>query len=68
MPHSLHVSAARARALPFVYGSTRRTLERWVTSSEDLAIAGMRWFAGERVPKWRIALAAAAMERALAGG
>jgi flavin-dependent dehydrogenase len=60
--------AVRARALPFVYGRGRGALERWVTSSEDLALAGMRWWAGERVPRWPLARAAVALGRAAIGG
>ncbi len=56
--------AARARALPFVYGRTRPAIERWVVSSEHLAVAGMRWFAGDRVPRRRLAGAAVALARA----
>lgn len=57
--------AVRARAVPFVYGRTRPALERWVVSSEALAIAGMRWFAGERIPKHKLARAARDGLRAL---
>ncbi|HEY4117856.1 MAG TPA: NAD(P)/FAD-dependent oxidoreductase [Byssovorax sp.] len=47
----------RARAAELAYGPRREAMERWVTSSRDLAIAGMRYFAGERVPRWGTARA-----------
>jgi hypothetical protein len=43
--------AVRARAALLAYGSTRAPFERWVTSSRQLAVAGMRYFAGDPVPK-----------------
>jgi flavin-dependent dehydrogenase len=60
--------AIRARAARWVYGTTRPLLERWVTSSGPLVLAGMRYFAGERVPRRALAralvgLASAALER-----
>jgi flavin-dependent dehydrogenase len=56
--------AARARAVRLVYGATRPLLERWVTRSEDLAVCGMRWFAGDRVPRLGLARAALSLARA----
>jgi flavin-dependent dehydrogenase len=46
---------------PWLYGRTRPLVERWVTGSPDLAVAGMRYFAGERVPRLRLAGAALAL-------
>ena len=46
----------RSAATRWVYGRTRPTIERWVTSSRDLAHAGMTYFAGRRVDRrqlWR---------------
>jgi len=51
----------RSAATRWVYGSTRRIVERWAASSRDLALAGMRYFAGERVPRTRLASAALAL-------
>jgi menaquinone-9 beta-reductase len=58
----------RTRAPALVYGVTRRSIERWVTSSSDLALAGMRYFAGEHVPRRRLAVAAVDLGRALVSG
>lgn len=61
----------RSRVTPWLYGRTRPWLERWVSGSRDLAAAGLRYFAGERVPRRRLAAAAldlagaAALEYAL---
>ncbi len=44
----------RAHALAGLYGTRRATFERWVTRSESLAIAGMCYFAGRRVPRLRL--------------
>ncbi len=43
--------AVRARCALLAYGPTRAPFERWVTSSSRLAVAGMRYFAGDPVPK-----------------
>jgi flavin-dependent dehydrogenase len=48
----------RTAVTPWLYGSTRPLAERWVAGSRDLAIAGMRYFAGDRVPRRRLAGAA----------
>ncbi len=42
---------ARARAIPLVYGRGRPALERWVVSSPSLARSGLRYFAGDHVPR-----------------
>lgn len=41
----------RTLGLPLVYGRGRPFLERFVIGSPALALAGMRYFAGERVPR-----------------
>ncbi|APR83825.1 putative oxidoreductase [Minicystis rosea] len=56
----------RTRLTPWLYGWLRPLAERWVAGSRDLAIAGMRYFAGERVPRRRIAGAALALGGAAA--
>jgi flavin-dependent dehydrogenase len=48
----------RARATPWLYGPSRPLAERWVASSHALARAGVRYFAGERVPRRSLARAA----------
>jgi flavin-dependent dehydrogenase len=58
----------RARLPALIYGATRRPIERWVTSSSDLAHAGMRYFAGEHVPRRRLAGAAVDLGSALLRG
>jgi flavin-dependent dehydrogenase len=56
----------RTRVLPWYYGPrSRATIERWITGSESLAIAGMHWFAGSRVPRLSILRAAVDLGRAL---
>jgi flavin-dependent dehydrogenase len=50
----------RTWVTPWLYGRSRPVAERWVSGSRNLAHAGMRYFAGERVP--RADLAAAAIE------
>jgi len=45
----------RSRAARWVYGAARPRAEAVVVSSRHLAIAGMHYFAGRRVPRWRIA-------------
>lgn len=54
----------RARAARLVYGATRPLLERWVTSTPALVLAGMRYFAGERVPRRALARALLGLARA----
>lgn len=55
----------RTRALPWYYGpSARPIIERWITGSESLAIAGMRYFAGSRVPRPLLLRAAVDLARA----
>ena len=51
----------RAAFTPWLYGRTRPLVERWVAGSRDLATAGMHYFAGERVPRRRLAGAALAL-------
>jgi flavin-dependent dehydrogenase len=48
----------RARALPLVYGRTRRALEWTVSHSSPLARAGLAYFGGARVPRADLARAA----------
>jgi flavin-dependent dehydrogenase len=48
----------RARATPWLYGRARPLAERWVAGSRHLAVAGLRYFAGDRVPRHRLAGAA----------
>jgi flavin-dependent dehydrogenase len=57
----------RARAARLVYGKTRPLLERWVTTSRALSIAGMSYFAGDRVDRPALARAALDLARAAAG-
>lgn len=47
----------RARAVRWVYGPTRPIVERWVTGSRALAIAGMHYFAGKPVPRTKLGAA-----------
>jgi menaquinone-9 beta-reductase len=55
----------RTRVLPWYYGPwSRAIMERWITGSESLAIAGMRYFAGSRVPRWLLVRAAVDLARA----
>jgi flavin-dependent dehydrogenase len=49
--------AARRRALPIVYGDGRPWTEELLARSPALCRAGMRWFAGERVPRAELARA-----------
>jgi flavin-dependent dehydrogenase len=48
----------RALATPWIYDRMRPELERWTALSRDLALSGVRYFAGERVEKRRLAVAA----------
>ena len=57
----------RELATPWVYERMRPELERWTASSRDLAITGVRYFAGERVERRRIAGAALDLGRAFVG-
>jgi len=57
----------RSSVPSFFYGRSRPAFERWVTGSESLALAGMRYFAGEPVPRGEIARAAWDLMRAFAG-
>ena len=43
--------AARSRAAPYVYGGLRALMERYVTQSRAIVESGMKWFAGERIPR-----------------
>ena len=56
----------RTRLAPWIYGRTRPIAERWVTGSRDLSGAGLRYFAGERVPRRKLAGAALALGGAAA--
>ncbi len=56
----------RAAFTPWLYGRPRPLVERWVAGSRDLAIAGMRHFAGEHVPRPSLARAALALGAELA--
>jgi flavin-dependent dehydrogenase len=57
---------ARAVATPWVYDRLRPELERWTLLSRDLAQSGVRYFAGERVERLRLASAAIDLGRAFA--
>ena len=48
----------RSRSAALFYGDTRPMMERLVASSTSLARAGMAYFAGERVPRSQLAVAA----------
>jgi flavin-dependent dehydrogenase len=52
---------------PWLYGATRPLIERWVARSPDLAVAGMSYFAGERVPRLSLARAALSLGAELIG-
>ena len=54
----------RELAAPWVYARMRPELERWSASSRDLAISGVRYFAGEHVERRRLAGAALDLGRA----
>jgi flavin-dependent dehydrogenase len=45
----------RSRLPALIYGAPRRSVERWLVKTSDFGLAGMRYFAGERVPRTRIA-------------
>lgn len=55
--------SVRSRAVRLFYGSSRPVAERWVTTSRNLAVSGMRYFAGEHVPRGKIVAAAADLAR-----
>lgn len=55
---------ARAAATPWVYDRMRPELERWTLLSRDLALTGVRYFAGERVERRKLAGAAIDLGRA----
>lgn len=57
----------RVRMTPFIYGRTRSLAERWVVRSHDLSLAGLHYFAGDHVPRARLAAAALALGREAAG-
>ena len=44
----------RAAFTPWLYGRARPFMEGWAARSPDLAVAGMRYWAGERVPRLRL--------------
>ena len=48
----------RAAFTPWLYGRARPLVEGWAAGSPDLAIAGMRYWAGERVPRLHLLKAA----------
>jgi flavin-dependent dehydrogenase len=56
----------RAAFLPWLYGRRRPIVEQWVGDSRDLALAGMRYFAGDHVPRHRLASAALSLGAVLA--
>ena len=56
----------RELATSWVYDRMRPEVERWTASSRDLALIGVRYFAGERVERRRIAGAVIDLGRALA--
>ncbi len=56
----------RTAFLPWLYGGRRPIVERWVSGSRDLALAGMRYFAGDRVPRLQLAGAAVSLGAAAA--
>jgi menaquinone-9 beta-reductase len=55
----------RSRLPWLVYGVPRPLVERWLAETTDLAVAGMRYLAGERVPRRRLAGAARDAGRAI---
>lgn len=57
----------RTTFTPWLYGRTRPLFERWVAGSPDLAAAGLRYFAGERVPRRHLAGAALSLGAELIG-
>jgi flavin-dependent dehydrogenase len=44
----------RAAFTPWLYDRARPLVEAWAAGSRDLAIAGMRYWAGDRVPRLRL--------------
>ncbi|MEP7120582.1 MAG: NAD(P)/FAD-dependent oxidoreductase [Byssovorax sp.] len=56
---------ARELATPWLYDRMRPELERWTVLSRDLALTGVRYFAGERVEARRVAGAAIDLGRAV---
>ncbi len=57
----------RARAVDWVYGDTRRPVERAITSSQALARAGLSYFRGEHVSRFDLARAAIDVARSGVG-
>jgi flavin-dependent dehydrogenase len=55
---------ARELAAPWVYDRMRSELERWTALSRDLALTGVRYFAGEPVEKRKVAGAMVDLGRA----
>jgi menaquinone-9 beta-reductase len=55
---------ARAAAVQLVYGGGRPALERWVTTSQAIARAGMHYFAGLRVSRRDLGRASVDLARA----
>jgi flavin-dependent dehydrogenase len=55
----------RELATPWLYDRMRPEFEQWTALSRDLALAGVRYFAGERVETRRLAGAAIDLGRAL---
>jgi len=47
----------RGRLPRLFYGRGRRVAERWLSRSPSLAVAGMHYFAGQRVPRTKLARA-----------
>jgi len=58
---------ARELSTPWIYDRMRPELERWTALSRDLALTGVRYFAGEPVEGRRLAGAAIDLGRAVAG-
>lgn len=58
----------RSRLPGIIYGAPRPLIERWLTETTDLAVAGMRYLAGERVPRRRLVGAARDAGSAILGG
>jgi flavin-dependent dehydrogenase len=51
----------RALGTPILYGRARPLLEAWLARSHDLASVGMRYFAGDPIPRAQLARAAASL-------
>ncbi|HRI64874.1 MAG TPA: NAD(P)/FAD-dependent oxidoreductase [Polyangium sp.] len=60
--------AVRSRAAPYVYAGLRPLVERYVTHSRAIVEAGMKWFAGERIPRRMLVRAGVDLGWAVANG